>query len=353
MDVKNILLEYKQRIDSALSSYFLEKDKEVSEYPEIAKSIFEDIKEYTLRGGKRVRSTLVIHGYKAFGGLDDDEILKAALAVELMQSFLLVHDDIIDNDSLRRGKPTLHKIYESRFDNITDSSTKLGESIAIVAGDIMSVLGNEILQKTNFPIERKLEAIRIFNKACITTCIGQIMDTLSSHEPDFSKDDIKYVQQMKTATYTLEAPLHLGATLAGASSEDLKKLSDFAIPLGEAFQIQDDILGMFGTEEKIGKPVGSDLQEGKKTLLIMIALEKSNDEEKEFLELVLGKEDVTELDILKAKTIIEETGSLKYSQDKALELIEKSKQALGKLDIDESTKEFFEGVAEYMLKRKY
>lgn len=353
MDVKNKLLEYKDKIDSALQTYFDNKKEEIDTLPRIGKDVFEDIKEYTLRGGKRVRSTLVIYGYKAFGGENDDEILKAALAVELMQSFLLAHDDIIDNDSLRRGKPTLHKIYESRFDNITDDSKKLGESIAIVAGDIMSVLGNEILQNVDFPAERKLEAIKIFNKACVTTCVGQIMDTLSSHEPDFSKDDIKYVQQMKTATYTLEAPLHLGATLAGASKEDLEKLSDFAIPLGEAFQIQDDILGMFGTEDKIGKPVGSDLQEGKKTLLVMVALEKCNDEEKEFLELVLGKEDITELDILKAKTIIEETGALKYSQDKALELIETSKQALGKLDIDENTKEFFEGVAEYMLKRKY
>ncbi|MBN2457535.1 polyprenyl synthetase family protein, partial [Candidatus Woesearchaeota archaeon] len=384
IDVKKVLEKYRILVDAALESYFKKKETSLKSLAPISKTILSDLKEYTLRGGKRIRAILVIFGYKAFSGrcsccrdppalsaspavpgslapaqpspgssashypptfASEKEIIKAAAAVELMQSFLLVHDDIIDNDDLRRGKPTLHRIYSERYSASSSAPTELGKGIAIVAGDLLSALGNEILADSGFPQKNKLEAIRIFNNAVMVTCFGQVMDTLSSHSDDWSEAEIDWIHKMKTAVYTLEAPLHIGAALAGAGPCELAGLSGFAIPLGRAFQIQDDMLGLFGNEEKLGKPIGSDLREGKKTLLITEAIRRACHEDKSFLKHVLGKKDISQDEIKRTVDIVRDTGSLEYSRKKAETLINESKKALETLDIEQSAKEFFIAVA--------
>jgi geranylgeranyl diphosphate synthase type I len=161
------------------------------------------------------------------------------------------------------------------------------------------------------------------------------------------------VHTLKTAHYTVAGPLQLGAILAGASEEDLKALNDYGIPLGKAFQIQDDILGLFGSEEKFGKPTDSDLKEGKRTLLILKALEKCSPEEKEKIEGALGNQELSAEAAEEVRAIIKATGSLDYSRKLAGELIEQAKQSISQSNFKAEAKEFLLGIADYMLKRDY
>jgi len=162
------------------------------------------------------------------------------------------------------------------------------------------------------------------------------------------------VHYYKTGKYTYETPLHTGAILAGASDDDLKALTEYAIPGGIAFQIQDDILGMFGDEYKIGKPADSDLSEGKKTLLIVKAFEKGDSLQKKILNKNLGSPKISSKDLREVRQIIIDTGSLEYSKKIALNLVNKAKERLQKYShsnwIPEG-REFLDGIADYMIKR--
>jgi geranylgeranyl diphosphate synthase type I len=354
MDVKEILKQYKGNIDHQLRLFFDSKIKRVKTISPYAVEMLEHLKEFTLRGGKRIRPVLTIFGYKAIGGRDEEAITQAALAVELMESYLLIHDDIMDQDELRRGYLTIHKIYENKSKRLFSTEHKrFGESMAIIAGDILAILGSEAIAYARFPQKNKIRAIDKFNRVVINTCFGQILDIRSELENDIKEENILRTHELKTAVYTIEGPLHIGALLAGASEKQLKVLSNYAIPLGQAFQIQDDILGMFGEQKKLGKPIGSDLKEGKKTLLIVKALERANDTEKKIILQGLGNKNLSDKEIDKIKSIIKVTDSLAYSQELAIGLINRAKSVMVSSKFRKDAKNFLVGIADYMLNREY
>lgn len=339
--------KYKNQINSELENFFKKRLEKTDSISDSSKEAIQNIKDFTLHKGKRIRPMLVITAYHAFGGKDQKQIIKAAIAVELMQSFLLIHDDIIDRDSLRRGHPTIHKIYQKKY-----SSPHFGNSMAIVLGDICSILGSEAILQTNFPEKYKLNAIDKFNKVIINTCFGQLLDIESCISKETNKDDILKIHNLKTAIYTIEGPLHIGAILAGAKKQDLKTLTNYAIPLGQAFQLKDDILGLFGTRQKIGKPIGSDIKEGKKTLLILKALEKADKKEKDFIKKCIGNRKTTESDIEKIKKIVIKTGSLAYSEELARKLAQNAKKAIINKKLKKQGKSFLLSLTDYMISRE-
>jgi len=347
MDIKTVMKHYLPKIEEELR-IFLDKEIINASFVDArAKQIIQQIKEYSLRPGKRIRPILIIFGYKAFNGNNENEIIKASISIELIHSFLLIHDDIMDDDDLRRGLPTLHKVYAKKYRN-----DKIGESIAIIAGDIAFSFGNKAILQTNFSSKNKFNAMNKLHEAILNTGFGQLLDIDSEMKKDVNENDINKIHELKTAQYTIEAPLHIGALLAGASDDELRILSKYAIPLGRAFQIQDDILGMFGSEKKLGKPIGSDIKEGKRTLLITEALKKASPEENKFLNTCLGNHEVTEEEIEKVRTIIKKSGSLEYSQKLAASLILQAKAALSKSNFEKEAKEFLNSIADYMLKRE-
>ncbi len=355
MDIAKTIKDYKTKIDKRLGEFLRQRVRQVSSISPAAKEMMELILEYNLRGGKRIRPLLVIMGYRACGGRDEDTIIDAAIAVELMESFLLIHDDIMDQDELRRGYLTMHKIYENKYSRCYRGADakRYGESMAMIAGDILAVLGSEAIINSDFPIRRKLAAVDRFNRAVINTCFGQALDLISGCETDATEEQIRRVYELKTAIYTFEAPLQIGAHLAGATKSQLRVLSDYAMPLGKAFQFHDDILGLFGTREKIGKPVGSDVREGKKTLLILKAMEKGTAAEKKLIKRCLGNPDVTNADIKQLKDIVEKTGSLEYSRKRASELKDRAIEAIEKARLNRNGKEFLVGLSEYVINREY
>ena len=342
MDFQSTVQKYRSLIDSELCRFFNDR---IAEAPSAdISALLGNLKEFNLRGGKRLRPILAIIAYKSFGGKDEKAMIKAAISIELMQSFLLMHDDIMDQSETRRNGPTMHKIYGK-----TGGKT-YGESVAIDAGDLLAALANEVLSQSNFSDEKKIKVMRKFNEVIKTTCYGQFLD-LNSAKKKMTESDIAKIHQAKTAAYTIEGPLHIGAILAGAKESELTKISNFAIPLGQAFQIQDDIIGMFGDEEKTGKPIDSDLKEGKKTLLIIHALENSSEKQRKKLLAALGNKNLSRSQFAEAQKIIAETGSLDYSVKTAKNLIDISKKELFQSKLSREGKEFLTALADYVINR--
>ncbi len=351
MEPKELMAHYKARVEEELEKFFREKRLSLEHWS--SREAAEILQEYTLRGGKRIRAILMIVGYKMMGGDDEDAIIKASSSLELVQSYLLIHDDIMDESDLRRGKATVHKIYEEKHlkNGFGGKPKKFGESMAIILGDLADAYAMEILSSSNFPAERKIEAIKKLNEIIEYTGYGQIIDVYSSVLDDFREEDLLLLHHYKTAKYTIEGPLALGMLLAGAEPAGIEK---FAIPIGIAFQLQDDILGLFGSEERIGKPVTSDLAEGKKTLLIIKALERANEEERKTILSALGNPAVTEEQLNAVREIVRRTGSLDYSIDMARKMVEDAKNSLREMRVErEEMKDFLLWLADYMINRSY
>jgi geranylgeranyl diphosphate synthase type I len=207
-------------------------EKRIKATPEaFEKKVLGWLKEYSLRKAKRLRAILVISGYLLAGGEDQRKILPTSIFIELIHNYLLIHDDIIDKDEFRRGKKSLHTLY--------------GQDLAICAGDLMASLGYGILDSAPFPAENRLLALAKLNKTLYSTCYGQMSELNLRNKIRQGKKatnkEVLAIYKKKTAFYTLVAPLQIGALLAGANQKFLNKIEKFALPLGIAFQIRDDL----------------------------------------------------------------------------------------------------------------
>jgi len=359
MDAKEKLGQYKEQVEVELQKYLDNKTQEAGEISPYCQEIMEHITDITMRGGKRIRAALLYYSFLAHGGENKAAAIQASLAMELMQTFLLIHDDIIDNDSLRRGGKTIHTIYKEigaeRFPGKIDPE-QFGKSVAILAGDTANGFSNEIIAELNqlgidkgYASRALLELNKMYNKEYY----GEFLDVISELTNDFKQKDLIQVHQLKTVPYTFDGPIKIGAILAGASEEDLQKLEGYTVPLGTAFQIQDDVLGTFGTEEKIGKPVTSDLREGKRTLLILDALDKANEEQKEIIEKNLGNKLVGMEELEEVRQVIKETGAYQESIDAAHKYVNESIKSLDSTELKKEGKDFLIGIAEYMVDRDF
>lgn len=365
MDAIKELQNHKKIVDRKLAEFFAGKLVEMKDFGLSARDAVKSIRDLTLAGGKRVRASFMYWGYRAarlaeeasqdeVGRKDDEKIIEASMSIELINIFLLIHDDIIDRDDLRHGVETIHKKYERlarRYYKKTDP-VHFGNSLALVAGDMAAAFGNEIIFNSKFSPENKQRALLKLQEIVVNTVAGEILDVMLEAKGRASEKEILEVHRNKTAKYTVEGPLHLGALLAGAEKKELDILSDYAIPVGIAFQIQDDVLGAFGNEKKLGKPVCSDLREGKQTLLIVKAVEKGSWQDKLELGKLLGNKNATTKEIEKFRSIICNTGSLAYSRELARKYVEKGKAAIEKSGFSEDVKEFLAGIADYIVNRE-
>lgn len=356
MEAKEVLGKLAVRVDATIKDILTKEHERVSKISPISTRLIENFNEQAY-GGKRLRAAFVYYAYQMFGGTNEEEILKAGAAMELLHSYLLVHDDVMDNSDVRHRRPTIHNIYKNRakdkFKNIKDAK-HFGESVAICLGDILCHLGLEVMANTNFEDKYKVRALSKLHSAFADTGYGQVIDVFGEGMVDVDEAHIMLVHNFKTGKYTYENPLHVGAILAGIENGDLQTLSDYAIPAGIAFQIQDDILGMYGDEYRIGKPANSDLKEGKKTLLIIKAYENADEHQKKILDRTLGNKSIKTKDLEDVRKVIIDTGSLDYSKNKALELVTKAKESLMAKRKDtwgEEGYQFLIGIADYMINR--
>lgn len=356
------LENFAKLIDIELTNYFKNELKNIfgvsKKEKVLDKNILEHIMEHDLRPAKRLRGSFIYYGYRLFKTNEEKELLKAAMSIELIHTALLMHDDFMDQDDTRRGKPTSHEYYKAyhvknrfRFDPL-----HYGESMAVTVGDTALMLGFEILGKSNFNEKLKINALNRTFRGITNTTYGQTFDITLEGKGVATEKDITDLHLAKTAIYTYENPLHIGAILAGADADDLEIISKYAIPGGVGFQLQDDMLGLFGNTEKTGKPAHSDLRQGKMTLLIIKALEWANKEQKNKLLSIWGKHDLTDKEAEEARQIVKDTGSLNYSIETAHKWVKKAQKAIPYMTRKKwNTKaiDYLDGIAQYMIERDY
>ena len=352
--MKNTIYSFNKlvlEINKYLRFFFKEKNK----------ALEKDIKECCMRGGKRLRPALVYYGYKLFSNNNenDKEIIKASITLELIHTFFLIHDDFMDKSNLRRGKRTMHEKYKDRyFAKIMNlkKAKDYGDSMAVLAGDYSYMLGIDAILSSNLSSEIKIKVIKKINKMISDTIIGQELDIkIQNLKSSISETDILAMYKLKTAKYSFDYPLQVGAILSQSKRKYEKLISDYAISCGIAYQIKDDILDLFESKNT-GKSYAQDIIEGKKTLLIIKAYEKASSQEKRVLNQVLGNKKIQTKDINKVKKIIEKTGAYEYCKQKNREYINHAKKALNKLaqkDLNKKVISRLEFLADFSIIRKY
>lgn len=354
MDFKKTLEQLKREIDKELQKYLLQAVKDAKKEDKEIGRMLEHLQKMIMAGGKRIRPILMYFGYVAAGGKDKKKIIKASVGVELLHMFFLVHDDIMDCGRTRHGVETIDVFYEEinkKFFNDCKNRRHFGTSMSIMAGDLLEALSIQAIFKAGFDEKSTARAVSALQVTIATTIIGQIQDICIENKKLTSEKEVLAMYKNKTAKYTLENPLKVGAILAGANEKFLEKISSAAIPIGMAFQIQDDILGLFETSKKMGKDSGSDIKEGKKTLLVLEALKKSEKGSLKFMQKILGNKKANSKDINKFKNIIQKTGALKYNQALAKKLVQEGKTKIEAIKMDKEAKKFLLEFAAYMIAR--
>ena len=230
----------------------------------------------SVSGGKRFRAAFCWWGHEAVAEPDDEAALvRACASLELLHASALVHDDYMDASDVRRGRPATHRAFEQlhRDRGWSTSAQQYGASAAILLGDLLLSWSDELLRTSGLPPARMLDALGYFDLTRSEVVTGQFLDVSAQARGEADVDTAMTVLRYKSAKYSIERPLHIGAALAGADERVITQLSRFGLPLGEAFQLRDDLLGVFGDPEVTGKPAGDDLVEGKRTVLVALALD--------------------------------------------------------------------------------
>ena len=266
-----------------------------------------------VNGGKRLRPFMVMKSCEILGGKLKDA-MPAASAVEMIHNFTLVHDDIMDNDEMRHGVPTVHK--------------KFGLPVAILAGDVLFSKAYQILSDSNLPAKEVNDLVSRLAKACVDVCEGQILD-IKMAEAKKIPSQVDYIKMIEKKTAALfDVSCSMGAICAKAKQSDIAKLSAFGKNLGIAFQITDDLIGVMGDSKMTKKPVGNDLREGKKSLPIVLAITKSKGNDKKTILKAFGNSKATKKDIEKAVEVIRALGIEKIVRKQALQYSEKAQKSL-------------------------
>lgn len=258
-----------------------------------------------LSGGKRLRAGFFYWGYRAAGGSDSAALVRAAMSLEVFQAAALLHDDVMDDSDVRRGMPSAHRRLADthRERDMTGDPGRFGEAGAILAGDLCLNWTDEIYSTSGLPAEELARGRRVLNTMRTQLMGGQYLDVIEAAQ---TWDGVpteerilraRKVIRFKSAKYTIEHPVLIGATCAGASETTLSALSDYGLALGEAFQLRDDLLGVFGDPEQTGKPAGDDLREGKRTVLIAYALQEMSSPDLQRFRAVFGDPEIVPEDV--------------------------------------------------------
>ncbi|MGC8608491.1 MAG: polyprenyl synthetase family protein [Thermoplasmata archaeon] len=344
-----IISNYRKRIDAEIMNYFNIKYSEVKD--DLSKTAIELIREFTINGGKRLRPIFMILGHNLFAN-EDESIFRASISIELAQSYLLIHDDIIDQSDIRRGKPSMHVAIQRKLLGNGRESRRLAEGLAIVAGDLAEAYAHESLLSSGFRSSDVVRADLELSRTIETTGYGQFLDIMSADLDNFCMNDLMRLHLWKTAKYTLEGPLSMGAILSG-TREDIFPLKSYGKLLGIAFQLKDDILGLFGDEKTIGKSIFSDVNEGKKTLLMLKAIEFSGQSDKKFIIESLKTGNITRDDFEKLKKIVIDTGSYDYSVRLMEKLVEGARKYLLQVRGNDNAKKVLNWLSEYLINRDH
>lgn len=347
---------YKKLIDDDLDKYIRQVQRTtLQKYGSSVRLEIDSYLDILGRGGKRIRGALTLFGYEMSGGKNLAIAIEAARAVEMIHTYILVIDDIQDRSVMRRGGRTAHiKLAEYHRDKeLAGSSEHFGISIAINGALAGMHAAQMTLANMDIDEDLRLKILSIMNLTMTITAHGQTKDIMNEVVAEINNDDVQRVLKWKTAHYTFLNPLHVGMVLAGADCHATDAITEYAINTGMAFQITDDIIGVFGSEVETRKSPMDDIKEGKRTVLAMYALNNAPSADKNFLIQMLGKENLTLIEFQRVKDIFVDTGALDNAREsvrnyvgRALESLDMESKRWRSEDVG-----FLRGMAKYMLKR--
>jgi geranylgeranyl diphosphate synthase type I len=294
------------RVDARMRSLLDAESDRWRQVDEELSEPFEALADLVLGGGKRLRPAFCYWAYVGAGGDPEDAlVIDAGAALELLHTFALIHDDIMDGSSTRRGMDTIHVQFEQRhaLAGWRGEGRRFGEGVAVLVGDLAFVYADHLLG------EAPPEALRVFTDLRIEVNIGQYLDLVGTAQGDIEEHPARRISLFKSGKYTVERPLHMGAALAGRLEDLSAALSGYGLPVGEAFQLRDDLLGVFGDETVTGKPVGEDLREGKPTVLYAVARERATGAGARLLDRY-GAPDLADEEIAALQEVLVETGAV-------------------------------------------
>lgn len=345
---------FRARLDRELGTWIETRTRLLMEASEESADLGHEVGRLVAGGGKRLRPALLDLAYRACGGRSQAAALRLAMAVELFHTYLLVHDDIMDHADLRRGRATTHAAFAEahRAHGRRGDAAEFGRAVAILAGDLAHTWAAE-LSRPHPEAEGDPEPVeRAFDAMCEEVIGGQYLEMVLPHREDPTEEELDRVLRLKSGRYTVERPIELGARLAGADAEVVEALGRFSEAAGEAFQLQDDVLGTFGDLATTGKSVASDLAEGKRTFLIHHALAGAGPEDREWLRSVLGRDDLTLDDHERARRIVEASGGLATVLGMIERRLDRSAEALAEIPLPAAALEPFAGFLDYLRARE-
>jgi geranylgeranyl diphosphate synthase type I len=328
------------RVQIELDDFVARKSDELAELGDQLKPFLTAAGD-AVGGGKRLRPAFCYWGWRAAGGAADSHgIVTAAASLELLHASALVHDDVMDASDTRRGMPASHQLFASLHAERgwPGSGSRFGLGAAILLGDLLLSWADQMLRGSDLAAAQILRAIPYFDLMRNEVVAGQYLDLVAQHSGESSAPQAMLVVRYKAAKYTVERPLHLGAALGRADERLFGVLTSYGLPLGEAFQLRDDLLGVYGDPAVTGKPAGDDLREGKRTMLVALAAEHATEAQRRVLRSGIGRADLDEESIADLRTVIEQTGA----RDRVEKLIERlgaaSATALDQAPVDDEVR---------------
>jgi len=352
MPLNELLGTYKKKVINILLNLFDKDPINLKLINAWGKDVIERFKEFSTNG-KLLRGSLILLSSDMYSKKNVSGSTEAAAAIELIHSSLLIHDDIMDRDRLRRGKPTIHHQYETLYphDN-KGEALHFGESMAICSGDIGFFIAFYVL--STIPTDSSLinKILKLWSTEFAYVGAAQMDDMyFEVIDSEISDDKILNMYKYKTSRYTFSLPMVTGAVLAEAPENDINKLKDLGEKIGIIFQIKDDELGLFGSEEKTGKPTGSDIQEGKNTLYISYLKKMATDDNRKIIEKIISNKDGSKEAVEKLKEIIIESGIKKRIDSIVEKLMNDTEKIISTLNIKNKYKEILNELVLYIYKR--
>jgi len=300
------LRDIADRVDARLRDFLVAERTRWVEFDADLTVVFDELERMVVGGGKRLRPVFTYWGFVGAGGRPDEpRVIDAGAAFELLHAFALFHDDIMDGSVTRRGAVATHEAMqaEHRARGWSGDARRFGDGSAILIGDLSFVYADMLLAGLG------PRGWQMWNELRVELNVGQYLDMLGSAQNERRPDKAARICRYKSAKYTIERPLHLGALLADENTALLEAYSRYGLPLGEAFQLRDDVLGVFGDSSITGKPVGDDLREAKPTPLMALALQKASGAQRSVLEMV-GRQPLNETEIGRVQQAIVDSGAL-------------------------------------------
>ncbi|MFE6647650.1 polyprenyl synthetase family protein [Nocardioides sp. NPDC057772] len=324
--------EFRSRVQGALDTFLETQSERLIPLGDEVEPLLRRARE-SMSGGKRLRAAFCYWGFHAVrpspSPAEEESLVRAAAALELLQASALVHDDVIDDSDTRRGAPAAHRAFEADHAAAgwPGRSRAYGDAAAVLLGDLLLTWADELLRTSGFGAAETAAALSVFDLTRSEVIAGQFLDITVQARGAADVEAAMKVVRYKAAKYSVERPLHVGAALAGAAREQIEALTAYGLPVGEAFQLRDDLLGVFGDPSVTGKPAGDDLVEGKRTVLVALALTGSTPADADRLDRALGQplsaEQVADL-----RTIITTSGAEQQVEKTITELADQGLTAL-------------------------